>query len=112
MKIRTARVVFTLQGLFLLFTSSVLLLSPKAVSKPGAQFEGTPDDVVMNFGYDLDCYHGIYSPLVTPFQPIFYESRCVLPSDRGPCTTELVEGGAHPVRAATVRRGAAPAQAG
>ena len=50
MNARTARTIFALQGGFLMFSSSVMLLSPATLSAPGAQFEGTPDDVTMVFG--------------------------------------------------------------
>jgi hypothetical protein len=51
MKIGIARFIFALQGIFLLFTSLIFLLSPATLSAPGEQFEGTADDVAMNFGY-------------------------------------------------------------
>ncbi|KAH8653775.1 hypothetical protein BX600DRAFT_471624 [Xylariales sp. PMI_506] len=50
MKTRTARTVFALQGLYLIFSSSIMLLSPATLSAPGAQFEGTSEDVTMVFG--------------------------------------------------------------
>lgn len=51
MQIGIARTVFALQGLFLMSSGSVMLLSPSTVSAPGAQLHGVPKDVTMVFGY-------------------------------------------------------------
>ncbi|KAJ2977630.1 hypothetical protein NQ176_g4263 [Zarea fungicola] len=50
MQIGIARTVFALQGLFLMSSGSVMLLSPSTVSAPGAQLHGVPKDVTMVFG--------------------------------------------------------------